>query len=846
MKPVVTLLSVILFCTPFFFIKGNKARIHHSKEINTYQEAESEAYDALNFLSTMNAFPNDDIPKDGYAKAWVKHNELLSITTAMNQRSGWESIGPDNIGGRTISIAIDPADTAVIWLGSAGGGLWKSETGGMGAGAWQYIPTGYPVLGVGAIAINPKNHNEIFIGTGETYAQGVSTNGLIDRTQRGSFGIGILKSLDGGVSWSMSLDWTYQQNRGVWDVVFNPNHPDTIIAATTEGIFRTEDGGINWSEVLGKKMVMDLQMNMTDPNIIFAGVGNEDSEDKGIYKSVDGGITWLLQTGNGLPLTYDQDGRITLAAYPGDYNTVLALIANRYSTAGIYRTSNSGLTWTALGVDEIVSYQGWYAKGLMIKSDDPTKVLAGGVNVFKSTDSGNGFFQTSNIFYDDDYVHSDIHDIICNPLDPKKVYVITDGGMFRSYDFGFTYAECTEGYVTSQHYIGSISATDPAVGLSGLQDNYTIKYDGTNSWIPVIGGDGCYNAIDPTSDYVQYGCYQYLNIYKSDDQGNFFNNIYFANSNPYGGNPAAFLAPLVMSQSDPFTLYAGTTTLLKTSDGNLFEEVQPNPIDNGNYVLSVGVSATSDDTVYFATAPSDDFSMHVFRSFDGGFSKSDISTGLPNRYPRRITVNPSNSKEVYVVFSGFGTGHIFKSTDAGDNWTDISTALPDLPFHCLAVDPLQGKNIYAGCDFTVYASYDGGANWFSFAEALPEAVMVFDLVVSPSDRKLIAFTHGHGVYRTDLMDINISVADVMAATLQLNVSPNPASELATVKWNGNLTAETTVKMLDLKGNIVLEKTIKATSTQQVQLPLSSLANGTYLLVLEGNGFRKAKKLVVMH
>ncbi|HUM46571.1 MAG TPA: hypothetical protein PLD84_06570, partial [Chitinophagales bacterium] len=693
-----------------------------------------------------------------------------------NTRSTWENLGPDNIGGRTVSIAIDPSDTSVIWLGAASGGLWKSENGGMGANAWQYIPTGFPVLGVGAISINPVNHNEIFIGTGETYAYGTSTNGLVDRTQRGSFGIGILKSSDGGATWSMSLDWTYQQNRGVWEIVHNPKNPSSLLAATTEGIYRSTDGGANWNQVLDKKMVMDLQMNETDTSVVFAGVGNGESEGKGIYKSSDGGATWILLTGNGLPLSYTHNGRITLAAFKGDYNQVLALVGNSYSTSGIYRTSNSGITWTELGLEEIVSYQGWYAKGLLIKPDDASKVLAGGVDVFRSTDSGNGFYKVSNIFFDEDYVHSDIHDIISNPLEPKKVYVITDGGLFRSNDFGITYFECSSGYVTSQHYIGSVSATDPSIGLSGLQDNNTIKYDGTSAWIPVVGGDGSYNAIDPTSDYVQYGSYQYLNIFKSADQGNYFEDIYFSPANPSGGNSAAFLAPLTMAASNPFVLYAGSTTLLKTSDGNVFEPVQPDPIDNGNFLLSIGISATSEDTVYFATAPSEDFPMHVFRSDDGGFTKTDISNGLPNRYPRRITVNPTDSREVYVVFAGFGTGHIFKSTNAGVTWTDISTSLPDIPFHCLAVDPLQEKNIYAGCDYTVYASSDGGVNWFTFADGFPDAVMVFDLVVSPSDRTLMAFTHGHGVYKTDLMDVDISVEELAAATAQLVVSPNPADD----------------------------------------------------------------------
>jgi hypothetical protein len=165
-------------------------------------------------------------------------------------------------------------------------------------------------------------------------------------------------------------------------------------------------------------------------------------------------------------------------------------------------------------------------------------------------------------------------------------------------------------------------------------------------------------------------------VYKTVDQWNSsFVQIIYSPSDPLGGNPAAFLAPFILCHSNTNVLYAGGTTLWKTTNANTFNAVQPDPVDNGNFVLSIAASTTSTDTVYFATAPTDSYPMHVYRSDDGGFAKTDISAGLPNRYPRRIAVNPNNCKEVYVIFSGFGSGHIFKSEDAGASWTDISTAL---------------------------------------------------------------------------------------------------------------------------------------------------------------------------
>jgi hypothetical protein len=166
----------------------------------------------------------------------------------------------------------------------------------------------------------------------------------------------------------------------------------------------------------------------------------------------------------------------------------MAIIGNRYSTVGIYKTEDGGDTWTLKSTTDILSYQGWYAKGLLIKADDSSKVLAGGVSLYKSTNSGGSFSAFGS-------VHSDIHDIISNPLDPNMVYVLTDGGLYRSKSFtGNTWYGCYDGYVTNQNYIGSISAQDPNLGLSGLQDNSTQRYTGSTYWTPEIGGDGCYNA----------------------------------------------------------------------------------------------------------------------------------------------------------------------------------------------------------------------------------------------------------------------------------------------------------------------------------------------------------------
>ncbi len=809
----------------------------NSKSISEeYKESDPrEAYDALTFLTAMNSFPYADIPKEGYAKAWLQHKQVASYPST---RTAWQNLGPNNVGGRTISIAIDPADTNVVWLGSASGGLWKSTTGGVGVSAWEYIPTGFPVLGVGAIAINPNDHNEMYIGTGETYAYGTSTNGLVDRTQRGSFGIGILKTTDGGTTWTKVLDWAYEDNRGVWDIVYNPLNTDVLYAATTEGVYKTTDGGATWTNVLGKLMVMDLAIDEVDTGTVFAGVGNEDTDDKGIYRTEDAGATWSLLT-NGLPTT-DHDGRITLASYEGNHNILMAIIGNRFSTVGVYRTTDGGDSWTLKTSTEILSYQGWYAKGLLIKANDSSRVLAGGVSLFKSTNSGGSF----NVFGS---VHSDIHGIISNPLDPNKVYVLTDGGLYRCNSFtGNNWSSCNDGYVTSQHYIGSVSHQDPNIGLSGLQDNSTVTYSGSVYWNSIIGGDGCYNAIDFNNDNIQYGAYQYLNVYKTTNQWTGYEEILYNPSDPVGGNPAAFLAPYILCPSNTSVIYAGSSTLFKsTNGGNSFSAVQPDPVDNGNAVLSIGASSNSPDTVYFATAPTTDYPGHVYRSFDGGYTIEDITSVLPNRYAMRITVDPYNAQKVFVVFGGFNGspgGHIYESEDCGSSWTDISTTLPDVPFHCLMIDPNHTSNIYAGCDFTVYVSSNGGTDWFTYADGLPDAAMVFDLVLSPYDNTLLAFTYGNGVFKNDLLEDAVSVTDPQEE-VSVNTFPNPVSDILSIQFNTPITS-VKATLVDGSGKMIKQRNIFA--AKSFSWDVSSVPPGTYMLLLQSEKIGAVQKIAVIH
>lgn len=825
---------IILFSIHF---NNRNATLSHGNK--GFTEDKTEALGALQMLSQWNAFPGIDIPPDGYAKAWEYYKSNFLNRNFKNSTGSWRSLGPVNTGGRTISIAIDPVDTSIIWLGSASGGLWKSTTGGVGIGAWQYIPTGYPVMGVGGIAIDPTNTKVMYIGTGETYNYGSSTLGIIDRTTRGSYGVGILKSTDGGVNWHPTLNWIYQQNRGVWKIIINPQKHTTVYAATTEGVYRTLDSGHTWKNVLPQNMVMDLAIDTKDTNIIYAGVGNLNSANKGIYQTLDGGNTWNLLT-NGLPAN-TQQGRINIAIYPKNPKIIMAHICDVYNTIGIYKSNDQGKTWnqTAYSQD-IASYQGWYAKGLMMKADDSSQVIAAGVYLYNSGNGGDTFGQNQA-------VHADFHDIISNPKDPNKIYTICDGGLFRSNDFGKTYYDCNNGYVTTQFYIGSVYKHDSTNMIGGIQDNYSQKLQQDNYWMPVVGGDGSYNAIDQNDGVEEFASYQYLNVFESFDEGkDFYTEALYNPSDPTGGNPAAFLAPFILCPSNQNVVYAGANYMLKSTDAfTTNSPIGPALIDSGNPILAIAASNSSTDSLYCATGASSTGHMHVYRSEDGGTTYTNISNGLPNRIPRRIVVDPKRSNVVYIIFAGFGTGHIFRSVDAGDHWKDISTTLPNLPFHCLAIDPAYPNMIYAGCDFTVFLSKDTGATWAAFETGLPDAAMIFDLVISPDNRSLLAFSYGHGVYTRGLNDIS-SHTNSVENSIQpgdLKIYPNPATNYIYLDFHDPVKLNDPIEILDLSGKVVYSQSVSGSSSV-IKTHLQNLKPGVYFIRVNVNGNESVKKFLI--
>ncbi len=732
------------------------------------KEHEGYAMEMFDWWYSQRALPNAYIPAGAYQKAVASSKALFAKKRSFSTDATtppWSSLGPNNVGGRILALAINPSSPSTVWAGSASGGLWKTTTAGIGTSAWSFVNTGFNALSVGAIAIDPLNPQNMLIGTGEIsfYHSGiVGTPGA-----RSSYGLGVLRTSDGGVSWAATnLAWTFPQATAVMKIVFNPVNPLTAFAATSEGVWKSTDGGLNWSISSPVLMAMDLVMNPADTSMLFAAHGNLNSTaNPGIYRTTDAGATWT-QLAGGLPTI--NFGRTGLAVSPAAPATVYAGVSSgdpaNGGSIGLYKSTDYGATWTQKALDNYVGSQGWYDNVVAVNPASAESVFCSGLDIYRSTNGGTSLNQQSDWTSGylgsippggsegtSVYAHADHHAIAFDPVNRKTIYFGTDGGVFKSTDGGNNFFGVNGGLVTTQFYNGFASAyNDSTVALGGLQDNGVIKYTGSTVWRKVDGGDGGWNAIDPTNSAVMYDEYVYLAISKTTNGGSSWSTL--SGGLPTGSANANFIAPFAMSHSTPSVLYAGARNVYKsTNGGGSWTATNGGSNLNGTKISALAVSFTHRDTVMAATGSSASSSpvFQVFATTNGGTTWSNVSASLPSRFPTDIEFDPTNSATAYVTFSGYGTPHVFRTTNLGQSWNDISTGV-DIPHQSVAVDPDDPSSIFVGTDLGVYHSSDYGAHWEAYSTGMNPA-MVLDLSICYPKKTIRAATFGSGVYERPLV-----------------------------------------------------------------------------------------------
>jgi hypothetical protein len=709
----------------------------------------SGAMEALEFWSGARAYPAADIPPDKYYRAFESARK-----SALKQRplpftgSGWSYIGPSNLAGRTLAIALNPMNPNTIYAGSAAGGLWRSYTGGVD-GDWKRVPTGYPVLGVASIAIDPADSNVMYIGTGEVYRYAGTAGGLMVRTTRGSYGMGILKTTDGGSTWTKSLDWSYNQERGVQAIRFNPLNPGSVWAATTEGIYKSTDAGSTWENVLQMLMGEDIVIHPVDTLKVLVSTGN-----LGIYnamlKTVDGGSGWSLAT------PVDFTGKALLGACASDPDMVYASVADSTTGVGsLWRTTDFGDSWTKQSdntTNAIFQVQGWYSHFVAVDPVNSSILIHAGVPASRSTDGGVTFSGVGGTY-------SDHHAYAWDLSDPSIVYIANDDGVYRSTNAGTSFVHVSDNLGTGQFYNGfSNSASDSLIALGQVQDHIPgYLFNGSPVWPASAADEVGWTAIDQSNDFVMYaGTRDGGGVRKSTNRG-----LSFGGTGGSFTGAACWNSPFVVSPSNPNVIYFGRSRVYKsTAAGAGWAATNGGAELDGNPALSMAVAPSNPDVVFVGTAPLIG-RTHVFATSNGGTGWSDVTGPLPDRYPLDLAVDPANPSVAYVGYGGYGTGHVFKTTNGGGSWTDLTGSLPDIPVTALLVDPANTSVVYLGSDLGVYISTNGGGSWEPFGEGLPEAVLVADLSMTASNRTLRAATHGNSVFERKMPSAFPAISSVV-------------------------------------------------------------------------------------
>lgn len=698
---------------------------------------------------------------------------------------GIRNIGSATMSGRISALtAVRRKDGALtIWVGAASGGVWKSTDGGT-----TYRPKfdKQPVQSIGAIALNPNDENDVWVGTGETWTR----NSV-------SIGDGVYRSTDGGESWK---NVGLPQSERIVKLSVDPRNGDTVLACVTgklwsdsaeRGVYRTTDGGRTWAQVLkGGNLSTGcggMSVDAKNPDVVYAslwdfrrkgwtfrsgGEGPDAPSGSGLYRSADGGRTWKEVTGGGLPAK--PYGRIAVAVAPSDSKVVYAFVEGVKSA--LYRSADGGSTWERRDDSQMMVWRPFYFANLIVDPNNADRLFKTNLSLIQSTDGGKTFSGTGN-------THADFHDVWIDPNDPKNVIAGDDGGIWYSKDGAESWWK-GHNLPISQFYHVSIDDQDPYQVYGGLQDNSSwvgdSSYPGgvTNArWENLYGGDGFWVFSDPTDrDYV-YAEYQGGNLARINRRTLDSRDIQ-PRANDGEKLRWNWNTPLHLSPNEKGTLYIGAQFLFRTrNQGQTWERISPDLTTNDpkkqQQELSGGItvdnSAAEMHTTIYTISESpkdgrviwvgtDDGNVQVTR--DGGKSWRNVVSGAKvpaGSWVAYIDASPHDAGTAYVAFDRHTYGEmgplLYKVSDYGATWTALAT--PKDPksvrgyAHVLREDPVKRGLLYAGTELGLWISLDDGAHWAQFKGGDFPAVAVRDLVVQPRDHDLVLATHGRGIWIVD-------------------------------------------------------------------------------------------------
>ncbi|MEM7704065.1 MAG: glycosyl hydrolase [Pseudomonadota bacterium] len=718
------------------------------------------------------------------------------------------SIGPAVMSGRISAIDGVASDEApvTLYVGTASGGVWKSDDGGI-----VYKPIfDEHTQSIGAVRVDPSNAETIWVGTGESWVRNTVAPGD-----------GVYRSTDGGSKWQhMGL----KDSDHIAELLVHPENSDVVFVCALghlwaeggdRGVFRSQDGGQTWDNVLkidDTTSCSDLAMT-PDGGTLYAGMWyvqrypdffESGGETSGLYRSTDGGDTWEEMT-DGIP--EGEKGRIAVTVAASEPERVYATIESE--NTALYRSDDGGDTWTEKDDSGNIQMRPFYFGELVVDPNDPDRVYKPGFSLTVSVDGGDSFSGMFGAGFSVS-IHPDHHALWINPNNPQQVFLGTDGGVYVSENKGFNWRHVAN-LPVSQFYHVAVDSRWPYNVYGGLQDNGSWMGPSqapggiqNRHWQNIGFGDGFWSFPDPTDDRILYTEYQGGQLKRVDRETAEIKRIQPAPEEGQEQLRFNWNTPLHLSASKPGTIYYGAQYLFRSRDrGESWEAISPDlttddpagqrqaesggiSVDNTtaeNYttIYSISESPLDHRMIWVGT---DDGNVQLTRN--GGRAWENVAgniEGVPaGTWVSRVEASPHDKGTAFVTFDGHRRGdmetYLFKTTDFGQSWTALASDAIEGYAWVVKQDPVNPELLFLGTERGLYISLDSGENWARFSQNLPK-VAVHDLVVHPTEHDLVIGTHGRGVYVIDditplrgltqeIIDANVAILPTRAAPMVLN------------------------------------------------------------------------------
>lgn len=744
----------------------------------------------------------------------------------------WEQMAASQanfVSGRTTDIAFDPdRPDYIFYLGTSGGGLWKTTDAGE---HWVAISNSFESYAIGAVAVDQKNGNIVYAATGDLY----------DRP-----GDGLYKSEDAGLNWTrIATNGANGIGDRVYQLQINPHNPSTLYVTSSgdsetgyvAGVRISYDGGMTWKSVKNLGGNTTLVVDPTDTNRLYAGGGGV------ITRSTDGGKTWSGDLADNI----SDKSTITMAFSPKDSSKVYASIGYPWGTTnGIARSTDFGATWEMRSKpqDDYLGSQSWYCNAAAANPTSPNIVIVGGLDVWASGLGGASPVRKSDWTkqpgINADYCHADIHALKYSPR--GKLYAMTDGGIFESSNNSNSWRQSINNDLGTLLFVGADAAPDMSFIIGGCQDNGINRATAAEQdFTQTDGGDGGRVFVAQSDPKIVFATQQQISFKRSANGGLSFANI-LPDDSPLRSEGTPFYIMYDVCEADAnYVAVCGNQHVYYSEDGgiNLVKSTK-------TAIRPTAVHVCSADPYYVYAGTQED-NGYVYTTADplgGTWQKSTTKIGRGAGF----VSDPSNAQIAYAVSAGYGGKNFWKTTDGGKTWTAPTTSLTNFNLQTIARAP--NGDLFVGHAFGVLRSMDGGVNWEALRDGLPLADVKKLRVRGDSSQWLIAATYGRSIYKLNIADLPREPKSVKYSAdpnFQIqSIVPNPSKGDVELSYRVPSDCKAMITLYDELGREVrtLANEYTPKGDHKLHLRLEGLPSGSYSIVIAAAGKAVTERLVI--